>query len=297
MANWELKWQFDKDTYDPGDLGYANFWLKNTGETYLCLTEVRLQFEFMGEEAYNSKCTVQVKPSYERYATTIRFSVPKEIAGLIRYRVGYRLWEYSGTAERWEDFGLMWGDYKYFIRSIPRPYYRAFVARGILPEEKLVGEEIVKIIQEWGFDAHTVGIDIQPERAEMWLTESKEEIIKSDCFILVAMPRYLDAINNLWRISGPIQKEMGIAFGKDKPFLAIIDRRLPYEEVNEELRHYSVDFNPFDLEELRAKLGRVMPAFREWIVTKRWQDFMDVVRLIVPPLLIGGAVGYLLGRR
>jgi len=53
-----------------------------------------------------------------------------------------------------------------------------------------------------------------------------------------------------------------------------------------------VEFDPFNLEELRVKLSAIMPQFREWIENKRSQEFFEALaKLAVAGLAaLGGLV-------
>ena len=52
-----------------------------------------------------------------------------------------------------------------------------------------------------------------------------------------------------------------------------------------------IEFDSYNLEELRAKLAVVMPSFREWIETRRRQEFFEILgRLVVGGLAILGLI-------
>lgn len=297
MANWELRWNFNRGAYNPGDSGWVSFWLKNTGDTHLYVSELWLQYEFQGEEGYQLKSSKQIPSKSDQYLSSIRFEIPREMTGIARYRVGYHLWGHEPSLDTWRDLGLMWSELKYYIYVKPTPIYRAFVARGRLPEDRLVGDEIVEMIQNWGFETYTVGINTPAEPEEKWPEIARGLIVTSDCLIAIATPRHLDALRSLWITLEASQGETGIAFGREKPILVIKDRRVTLGGLLGELNRFSTTFDPFDMEKLKQELGRIMPSFRESIVTKRRQDFLKTLVAVGVPLLIGGAVGRLLGSR
>jgi len=39
----------------------------------------------------------------------------------------------------------------------------------------------------------------------------------------------------------------------------------------------SIDFDPYAIDELKIGLSTVMPSFREWIETKRIQEFQEAL--------------------
>jgi hypothetical protein len=292
-----LRWQFDKATYQPGDVGLINFWLENRGDTYLCLTETGLQFEFQEKENlyYPVKKSVTVVPGDTQYISFTNFKLPERITGIVRYRVCYHLWEYDKIGNAWIDLGLKWGNFDHYVKVIPLPYHRAFISRGIRPEDRLVGDEIVEMIKEWGFETITVGIDVFAELPQILSETVRDQIIKSDCLIAIATPRYLDALTGLWKTLEWLHGEVGIAYGTNRPILILVDESVDLRGLPGELKNFSLTFSSFRLEELRQKLGAVMPSFREWIAQKRREEFLRVLGSALAPLIIGGIVGFLIG--
>jgi len=297
LGSWALRWQFDKATYRPGDTGLINFWLENRGDTYLCLTKAGLQFEFQEKENlyYPVKKTVNVSPGSIQYISLTNFKLPERVAGIVRYRVCYHLWEYDKIRNGWIDLGFKWGKLDHYIKVIPFPYYRAFVSRGIRPEDRLVGDEIVEMISEWGFETITVGIDVFAEPPQELSETIRDQIIKSDCLIAIATPRYLDALTGLWKTLEWLHGEVGIAYGTNRPILIFVDESTDLRGLPGELKNFSLTFSPFRLEELRQKLGAIMPSFREWIIRRRREEFLRVLRGTLAPLIIGGIIGFLIG--
>lgn len=95
------------------------------------------------------------------------------------------------TIEPW------WTEKEFFIKSIPRPFYRAFVSRGIRTEDRIITDPIIEMIKEWGFETTTIGIETAADLNQIDETV-KLEIKKADCFIAVATRRYLDALSGIW---------------------------------------------------------------------------------------------------
>lgn len=297
MGNWILRWQFDKATYQPGDWVRVNFWVENVGDTILFASEIGLQLEFQQEENlhYRRECAVQVAPRATQHASSLNFEIPKTIAGILRYRVTYHLWEYSFANEMWQDLGPFWEELKWYIKVLPVPYYKAFVSRGLRPEDRLVGDQIVEMVEEWGFETSTVGIDevVDPRALAPAV---RRRITDSDCLIAIATPRYIDALTNYWRTLEWLHGETGIAFGSSHPVFLLRDEAVVVGGLPGELRNLSVTYNPLDLEELRQRLGGVMPMFRQWVADKRKKEFVAGLARVGIPLLIGGITGFIIGR-
>jgi len=135
----------------------------------------------------------------------------------------------------------------------------------------------------------------------------REEIKKSDAAVGIATPRFMDALTGLWKVLEWHHDEVGIAFGIDKPLLILKDRRvslggLPsYLEKSEQVP--TLEFDPNNLDEFRMELSATMPGFRDWIETRRKQEFLDTLGKIAlgglavvgTITIISGAIGMLTG--
>ena len=159
----------------------------------------------------------------------------------------------------------------------------------------MVGDQIVDMIKEWGFETYTVGIE---ETADPKLLKEavKDRIIKSDCLIAISTPRYLDALSGLWRTLEWLHGEVGIAYGRERPILVLQDEGIALGGLPGEIKELALPYNPFKLEELRQKLGARMLPFREWIASRKREQFLATVAGIGIPLLVGGIIGFIIGR-
>ena len=63
---------------------------------------------------------------------------------------------------------------KYFLNIYPRPFYRVFVSRGLRVEDKAVGDPIVEMIGEWGFETVTVGIEVKVPEEQVPIAVRRE---------------------------------------------------------------------------------------------------------------------------
>lgn len=128
----------------------------------------------------------------------------------------------------------------------------------------------------------------------------KEELMKSDAVIAIATPRYLDALTGVWKTLEWLHGEVGIAFGIDKPLLILKDRRVSLGGLPSYLSRVKlapiIEFNPYDLDELKRGLSTIMPGFREWIETKRREEFFESLRKItIQRLGVIGAIAIVSG--
>jgi hypothetical protein len=168
----------------------------------------------------------------------------------------------------------------------------------------MIGDPIVEIIREWGFETVTVGVEVKVPEEQVPI-KVKEEIKNSDAIIAIATPRFMDALTGLWRTLEWLHGEVGIAFGVDKPLLILKDRRVSLGGLPSYLSGLKqiplIEFDPYNLEELKTGLSSLMPGFREWIETRGRQEFFNALgRIVVGGLavvgflaIISGAVGVL----
>lgn len=294
MGNWIIRWNFDKEVYNPGESALASFWLENTGDTYLYLSELKLDFDF---GTYNlENIGGMIPPRANKFLGNVRLLLPKNVVGRRIFTIKYRMYEYIN--DNWIDLGYHQSD-KQYISVYPTPFYKVFVSRGLRVEDRAIGDPIVEMIREWGFETVTVGIEVKVPDDQV-PQAVREEIRKADAVIAIATPRYLDALTGLWRALEWHHGEVGIAFGIDKPLLILKDKRTSLGGLPSYLTNLKqapiIEFDPYNLDELRAGLSTIMPGFREWIETKRRQEFFDALgKIIIGGLAVVGGVTILSG--
>ena len=301
MGSWILRWNFDKTTYSPGEIATISFWVENTGDTYLYFSDFEMEFDF-------GICNVesisgQIPPRSNIFLGRTRILLPKNVVGRRLFVIRHRVYEYIN--DTWVDVEVTQYDKKFILNIYPQPFYKVFISRGLRIEDRAIGDPIVEMIKEWGFKTVTVGVEryVPDEQVPIAV---REEIQRCDAIIAIATPRYLDALSGFWRTLEWLYSETGIAYGLNKPMLILKDRRVFLDGLPSYLATYKhapmIEFDPYNIEELRAKLATVMPSFREWIETKRRQEFSETLRRLIAgglaiiglmalPGIIGSALG------
>ena len=301
MGSWILRWAFDKRSYSPGEITTVSFWAENTGDTYLYFNEFKLEFDFGTYEI--ETVAGQISPSSSRFLGIARIELPRNVVGRRVFVIRHRVYEYVNG--EWVDMGVVEYEKRHFLNIYPRPFYRVFVSRGLRVEDRVVGDPIVEMIKEWGFETVTIGIEVKAPEEQVPIAV-RREIERADAIIAIATPRHLDALTGLWRTLEWLYSETGIAYGLNKPMLIIKDKRVTLGGLPSYLVKYQnvplIEFDPYNLDELRAKLATIMPSFREWIEAKRHQEFFEALgRLIIGGLAVLGAItlpgviGFLIG--
>lgn len=301
MATWRLRWNFSQETYQPGSDGIVSSYLENLGDIPIFVSDIGIQFDWMKDKYYHSTLDENygkvIQPHSTRFITTLNFNIPQTIAGQVLYKVCYHLYEYNRSVDQWHDLGESWSDEKYFMNVFPLPYYRAFITRSLRPEDRIIGDELERVIKEWGFTTKTV--KFKERVSDVVLRESiRGGILNSDCHIAVATPRYLDALSGVWRTFSYLHNEVGIAFGQEYPILILLDKRVAIDGLPSTLREYTFEFDINNYEEIRRRIGATMSAFREYIANKKWQEFTNTLAKIAVStglVIAGGIAGALLG--
>jgi hypothetical protein len=295
MGNWIIRWNFNKQLYSPGESAFTSFWLENTGNTCLYLSKLKLDFDF---GTYNLESISGIIPlRANKFLGNVNLLIPKNVVSTKIFTIKYTMHEYINN--NWVDLGHYQPDKKYFISVYQIPFYKVFISRGLSVEDRAIGNPIAEMIKEWGFKTVTVGIEVKVHEEQV-LQKVKEEIRKADALIAISTPRYVDALTGLWKTLEWLHDEVGIAFGINKPLLILKDKRvslggLPAYLANKKQASV-VEFDPYNINEITIGFSTIMPSFREWIETKRKQDFIDVLgKIAVGGLAVVGGVAILCG--
>ena len=110
----------------------------------------------------------------------------------------------------------------------------------------------------------------------------------------------MDALTGLWRTLEWVHGEVGIAFGLNKPLLILKDKNVSVDGLPSYLSKFEqvplIDFDAYNLDELRIGLSAIMPGFRDWIENKRRQEFFNALgKIVVGGLAVIGGVAIVSG--
>ncbi len=175
------------------------------------------------------------------------------------------------------SFRLVITSFEYGINVFPLPLYQAFLSRSIRTGDRLLGDEIAEVIRDWGFDPVTVGIEVIVNDQSQLEGVVRQEVLQSDCLIAIATPRTLDDLTGLWHTLEWLHGEYGIAFGVDKPILILKENSVALGGLPGQFHEFVIDFNQFDIQNLKTQLAIVMPSFRQSIADKRNQEFIKAL--------------------
>jgi hypothetical protein len=299
LYNWKLRWNFDSESYQPDSIGQLSFNLENTREELIFVSDVGIKFDWMKQKFFHFKLDKNegklVRPKQARFITNLSFKIPQNVSGQRFYTIYFHGYGYNKKSRTWEDLGKKLYKNRYCINVISKPCYNVFITRSLAIEDRIIGDEIVSIIKEWGFIPKTVVFN---ERvSDQMLRETiRTEILSSNCLIAIATPRYLDALSRLWKTFPWLHNEVGIAFGNDFPILILVDNRIEINGLPSILKEYLVHFDINDYNKTRNLISEIMPAFRTWLSNKKWDDYKKIIKKVglgVGLITLGGIAGYL----
>ncbi|MCD6146147.1 MAG: hypothetical protein J7J03_07100 [Methanosarcinales archaeon] len=165
----------------------------------------------------------------------------------------------------------------------------------------MIGDPIAEMIREWCFETVTVGIEVTvPD--EQVPSQIREEIRRADAVMAIATPRHRDDLTGLWKTLEWVHDEVGISFGidDDKPLLILKDKEVSIGGLPSYLTEIEqiplIEFDPYNLGELRIELSAIMPGLREWAENKRRQEFFDELgRITIGGLAVVGGITIMSG--
>jgi hypothetical protein len=303
MDGWRVSWNFDKESYSPGESASISIWLENNSNFPLHVSEVAIAFDF-GVYYLNQIVGGSIQPMNANFLGSSSLCVPDSIVGRKIFNITYRAHWFINN--NWVDQGYFTTK-PFFISVYPRPYYNVFLSRGIHIEDRVVGDPIANMIREWGFYTTTVGIEVLVPNEEV-PSRIRHEIQNSDALIVIATRRSYDILTYTWKSLDFIHNEVGVAYGIDKPMFILRDRNvslggLPSYLVNLG-QSIEVQFDPADLNEVRLSLSLVMPNFRTSIESHSTEKFRNDLRNLILYGLAGvgivtlaGAVGSFFQKR
>jgi hypothetical protein len=176
----------------------------------------------------------------------------------------------------WQAPVLVLSDQGHPLQVGPLRPFLAFVSRSLRPEDAPLVEPFVKRLRLWGLNPRTVGVNVTARDPSQVSPDVREWIAKCDCLVAVATPREALASGE-YQPPDWIHSELGIAYGREKPFLLIHEAsvrvgglpertgfRLPFEAAHPERAFPALDAQ---MPEIRAwcQVGRAASRRAGWI--------------------------------
>jgi len=161
----------------------------------------------------------------------------------------------------------------FYIIHVPR--FRAFISRSNHEVDRPIVDAIVSLIQRWGFDTHTVGINEIEGKEGRVPDRIVEEITKSDCVFAIATPRDVSSIPNFFRTIAWLHNEVSFSFMAERPTLLIADQNVLLDGLTGTDKIPTIRYSASDLVSFFMKFNGLMPTIRQILrkdTCRRWEQ-------------------------
>jgi hypothetical protein len=129
------------------------------------------------------------------------------------------------------------------------PIYDARLAASNYDGDKWKINPIKEILNIYGFDTSTLGIEVQPkvDFGNALLESEKEWASSGDCFIAILTSRHLSTSGE-GVIPGWVHKESGLSYSKNRPTLAFVEKSVKIDALYNYLDdNHIIYFDPYNL--------------------------------------------------
>ncbi len=296
---WSLYYLPDKNVISPGETVHIRLDLHNPTFQYLYISDIETGIPWL-RKPWRIQPKLMIAPNQRRNLVSFNLPIPDHVVGRREIRFHLYTFQHDSVLQKWLPPHWISSKPPMEIWTVCLPRYRAFVSRSNREDDKPVVEPIVGMIQQWGFETKTVGINIFEERPERISKLILTEIVRADCLIGIVTPRDLSALDGFWKTFTWLASETSMAFTMDKPILLIVDKMIKTEGFIAQKHLPKVSFCQFDLPRLYADLCYMMPGFRKWIENRKKTEFYRALQTVingeVKKAFVFG-VGYAAGRR
>jgi hypothetical protein len=290
---WNMRVTLDRQLATPGERIYIQFALANPLGVPLFIDTLTWNTNFYPvQQAVTQDVKKVVPPAREEYLGAGTILVPNVATGQYQIDVVARTLVYS--EDQWVDLGFvtLMEPKTFVVAHTPR--YRAFVSRSLRIDDLPVADAMLPVIQSWGFDTHTVGInEFEPDPKEV-SRRVLEEIVKAECVFGIATPRDVSAITHLVETMAWLNSEASFAFVTGKPLLIFADQSVNLQGFLASPDLAVLRYDPADLPTFLGTLNTAMPLVRQAVEQHvRTQTIMQAVqaeRVVAYGAFIAGTV-------
>lgn len=296
---WNLYYLPDKKVISPGETLHIRLDLHNPTTQYLYISDIAVDIPWL-RKPWCIQPKQIVAPNERRNLVSFNLPIPDHVVGRREIRFHLQTFQHDSAFQRWLLPQWISSKPPMEIWTVCLPRYRAFVSRSNRECDKPVVEPIVEMIQQWGFETKTVGINIFEEEPERISKLILTEIVRADCLIGIVTPRDLSALDGFWKTFTWLASEASMAFTMDKPIFLIVDKMISTEGFIAQKHLPKVSFFQLDLPRLYADLCCMMPGFRKWIENRKRTEFFRALQNVISgevekAFVLG--VGYAAGKR
>src|SRR3990170_7538296 len=187
---WYLQTSFDRKVVYPEETLFASATIHNPNLFPIYIGSCYWYFTCYHEHIPGKKeINKVVPPKGSVVVPSWRLPIPNIPEGQYEAEVSFDTWAWDVKAANWGYLVKITPDRREPFFIIHSPRLRAFISRSNHDVDRPIVESILSVIQQWGFDTHTVGInEIEKEKNKV-PERIVQEITKSDCVFAIATLR------------------------------------------------------------------------------------------------------------
>jgi hypothetical protein len=190
-------------------------------------------------------------------------------------QVSFDTWYWNMSLQNWQDLGRIYPEHGEPFSIIHSPRLRAFISRSNHDVDRPIVESIIYVVQQWGFDTHTVGINEIENEEEKVPERIIQEIVKSDCVFAIATPRDVSSIPAFFRTLTWLHNEVSFSYLAEKPTLLIADETVLLDGLTGTQQIPTIKYSSRDLNAFLQRLNGLMPVIRETILGQLYQKWQQ----------------------
>jgi hypothetical protein len=205
----------------------------------------------------------------------IQLPIPNVLEGQYEVEVSFDTWVWNIELKSWQNLGKITPDRREQFSIIHIPRFRVFISRSNHDVDRPIVETIISIIQQWGFDTHTVGINEIEKEKDKVPKRIIQEIMKSDCVFAIATPRDISSIPALFRTLTWLHNEVSFSYIAHKPTLLIADESVLLDGLIGTQEIPAIKYSSCDLYTFLLRLNDLMPVIRKILLEesyRKWQQ-------------------------
>lgn len=273
---WYVQTVFDRKVAYPGESLFASATVRNA--TALPI--------FVGNCHWQFSCYPGCQPGVKPLGSSIpsdgiatipawQLPIPEVQEGQYEARLSLDTWIWDSSFSTWVPLGCINPDRGEPFYIIHAPRFRAFISRSNHDVDRPIVDAIVSLIQRWGFDTHTVGINEIERETGRVPDRIVQEIAKCDCVFAIATPRDVSSIPNLFRTLTWLHNEVSFSFMAKRPTLLIADQTVLLDGLTGTDRIPTIRYSASDLASFLGHLNGLMPTIRQVLrdeTSRRWEQ-------------------------
>lgn len=273
---WYLQTVFDRIVAYPGENLFASATVTNAMSVPI----------FVGNCYWHFSCYPGCQPGVKPLGTSIppgglaiipawQLPIPEVQEGSYEAKLSLDTWIWDPASATWITQGCINPNRSEPFYIIHAPRFRAFISRSNHDIDRPIVDAIVSLIQRWGFDTHTVGINEIESDTGRVPDRIVQEIGKSDCVFAIATPRDVSSMPNLFRTFTWLHNEVSFSFMANRLTLLIADQAVILDGLTGINRIPTIRYSASDLASFLVHLNELMPSIRKILqdqTFKRWEQ-------------------------